>query len=363
MPTVRHFRWVMISRTDFKSLPIHTSKTVTAFCCDCFSLKSGFYFQGVYKSHPKGYNCIRQGGEIMDLIKIGRYIAEKRKNLGMTQRQLAEKLGMSDKSVSKWERGVCLPDVSVYSELCRILGISINEFLAGEDIPQESILQKSEKNIIDVTVDSKKKQHRLKSIICGFAILSLLAIFMVGITVYRQNRPQNFIGPVERDSIEMETAALFSGPDGAHIYKFTTTDTYQSFHLFVSEYHAGQLMDRRNIQLGFDGIGSPENGAILIFPDFKNFVIKIVISDTRGSRYSTEIPILKDVPDRMYYGRSSSSITESTAIQYNEEQPLLALIYDNDEMWVIDLNDLTAEESDTMAENDFVYYFSLEFEK
>ncbi len=80
----------------------------------------------------------------MDLIKIGKYIAGKRKFLGMTQKQLAEKLGMSDKSVSKWERGVCLPDVSVYKELCSILGISLNEFLAGEDIAQENMIQKSE---------------------------------------------------------------------------------------------------------------------------------------------------------------------------------------------------------------------------
>ena len=77
----------------------------------------------------------------MDLIKIGKYIAGKRKSLGMTQKQLAEKLGMSDKSVSKWERGVCLPDVSVYKELCSILGISLNEFLAGEDIAQENMIQ------------------------------------------------------------------------------------------------------------------------------------------------------------------------------------------------------------------------------
>ena len=50
----------------------------------------------------------------MDLIKKGKYIADKRKSLGLTQKQVAEKLGMSDKSVSKWERGICLPDVSVY---------------------------------------------------------------------------------------------------------------------------------------------------------------------------------------------------------------------------------------------------------
>lgn len=58
----------------------------------------------------------------MDLKKIGMYIAGKRKERAMTQRELAERLGMSDKSVSKWERGICLPDVSVYTELCGILG-------------------------------------------------------------------------------------------------------------------------------------------------------------------------------------------------------------------------------------------------
>ena len=78
----------------------------------------------------------------MDLVKIGKYIASKRKSLGMTQKQLAEKIGMSDKFVSKWERGICLPDVSVYLELCEILGISLNEFLAGEDIERDNIEKK-----------------------------------------------------------------------------------------------------------------------------------------------------------------------------------------------------------------------------
>ena len=89
----------------------------------------------------------------MDTVKIGKYIAQKRKNLGLTQREIAEQLGMSDKSVSKWERGVCLPEVSVYMELCRILGISLNEFIAGEDIEQVELQEKSEQNILDVTKD------------------------------------------------------------------------------------------------------------------------------------------------------------------------------------------------------------------
>lgn len=75
----------------------------------------------VVEGQVPGVGTGSQGGNHMDLIKIGKYIAGKRKNQGMTQKQLAEKLGMSDKSVSKWERGVCLPDVSVYSDLCLIL--------------------------------------------------------------------------------------------------------------------------------------------------------------------------------------------------------------------------------------------------
>ena len=112
----------------------------------------------------------------MDLVKIGKYIAGKRKALGMTQKQLAEKLNMSDKSVSKWERGICLPDVSVYMELCEILGISINEFLAGEDIDAENVEKKSEDNIIQVTKDGKKKQKNLKSIL---AVVTTFAVIMV----------------------------------------------------------------------------------------------------------------------------------------------------------------------------------------
>ena len=61
----------------------------------------------------------------MDQIKIGKYIAEKRKPLELTQLQLAEKLGMSNQSVSKWERGVCMPDVAVYMKLCDVLGITL----------------------------------------------------------------------------------------------------------------------------------------------------------------------------------------------------------------------------------------------
>ena len=160
----------------------------------------------------------------MDLIKIGKYIAGKRKSLGMTQKQLAEKLGMSDKSVSKWERGVCLPDISVYKELCSILGISLNEFLAGEDIAQENMIQKSETNIIEVIRDNINKQKCLKVMKCILVFICVVSV--IGFTIYRLKKPQNYISPVAKDSIEMQTAELLAGSDGAFVYKFITTDKY-----------------------------------------------------------------------------------------------------------------------------------------
>ena len=147
----------------------------------------------------------------MDTVKIGKYIAGKRKDLGMTQRQLAEKLGVSDKSVSKWERGICLPDVSLYSELCRILGISLNEFFAGEDIPRENMILKSEENLIGVTADSTQKQKRLKAIIRILLLVSVLMLSVFGVFVYQKIRPQNYLAPAAKDSSEMEIVKLLAG--------------------------------------------------------------------------------------------------------------------------------------------------------
>lgn len=298
----------------------------------------------------------------MDLIKIGKYIAGKRKDLGMTQRQLAEKLNMSDKSVSKWERGVCLPDVSVYSELCMILGIGINEFLAGEDIAGENLEKKSEENIIGVASDSKHKQKKLKLVIAGLTAVLLVALSFIAAALYRANMPQNFIVPFAENSTEMQTVKLLSGPDGAHVYRFVTTDEYKSLKLNYKEFAAGELLRDEQLEIDFDGIGSPGDGEILIIPDFKNFAVKLIIS-TDNSKLSTEIPVLEDVEGREYYGRSASRIEGESKILYGTEQPLVALIYDNDAMRVLDLYEIMGGNTEALAMNDYVYLFTYEFGK
>ncbi len=296
----------------------------------------------------------------MDLIKIGKYIAGKRKSLGMTQRQLAEKLGMSDKSVSKWERGVCLPDVSVYKELCSILGISLNEFLAGEDIAQENMIQKSETNIIEVIRDNINKQKCLKVMRCILLVISICAVAVIGFIIYRLKKPQNYISPIAKDSIEMQTAELLAGPDGAFVYKFITTDEYKKLRLHIYQYESGKLSNQDKVEIGFEDIGSPKSGEIVMVPDFGNYVIKLIISGD-GSKLSTEIPVLENVEDREYYGRSATEIQNVVDIRYNKQQPLIAFLYDDDTMSVPALDDLINSQTDLLSKNDYVYYVAFEF--
>ena len=296
----------------------------------------------------------------MDLIKIGKYIASKRKSLGMTQKQLAEKLGMSDKSVSKWERGVCLPDVSVYKELCSILGISLNEFLAGEDIAKENMIQKSETNIIEVIRDNINKQKCLKVMRCILLVISICAVAVIGFIIYRLKKPQNYISPIAKDSIEMQTAELLAGPDGAFVYKFITTDEYKKLRLHIYQYESGKLSNQDKVEIGFEDIGSPKSGEIVMVPDFGNYVIKLIISGD-GSKLSTEIPVLENVEDREYYGRSATEIQNVVDIRYNKQQPLIAFLYDDDTMSVPALDDLINSQTDLLSKNDYVYYVAFEF--
>jgi len=297
----------------------------------------------------------------MDLVKIGKYIAGKRKNLGLTQKQLAEKLGMSDKSVSKWERGVCLPDVSLYFDLCSLLGISVNEFLAGEDIVHENLEKKSEENIISVVTDSKRKQKSLKYIICALLILSILTTAVIATSLYRAYKPMNFITPMAEDSVEMQTVNLIAGPDGANAYQFTTTDKFARLKIYYSEYHQGKLLNKEPIEIGFDDMDSPKNGGIIIVPDYDHAVIKLVVWTDDGSKASVDLPLMEGVAGREYYGSIHSRIEGEPEIIYDFEDVLIAWAYDKDEITAPPLLDLLLGKTDAYSEIEYIYLFSYEF--
>lgn len=119
----------------------------------------------------------------MNQEKIGKFIAENRKLKKMTQVELAEKLGVSDRSVSKWENGRCMPDLSLFEQLCNELGITINELLSGEKIKKEEYQQELEKNIV-TTIDYSQKQienqkQEISYIIMIIGILISLSAFII----------------------------------------------------------------------------------------------------------------------------------------------------------------------------------------
>lgn len=298
----------------------------------------------------------------MDLVKIGKYIAGKRKALGMTQKQLAEKLNMSDKSVSKWERGICLPDVSVYMELCKILGISINEFLAGEDIDAENVEKKSEDNIIQVAKDSKKKQKNLKSILAVVTTFTVIMVLVLGaVFVHKVMEPKNYITAVDRTSAEMKTAELLSGTDGAYLFKFYAKEEYKTLTIYLSEYQSGKLINKSKVaDLDYDGIESAKRGVIAVIPDFELFRVKLIVADDY-SKCSTDFPILEGVENREYYGRSATQVEGEVSIQQDTEQGLMALIYGEDGLEAIPVKEM--EQGDFREKNDYVYYLSFRFGK
>ena len=92
----------------------------------------------------------------MNQTQIGRFISACRKKAGLTQSQLAEQLGITDKAVSKWETGRSMPDVSLFTSLCDILGISLNELIAGEYITADQMKEKSEEVLMGVFLHKKR---------------------------------------------------------------------------------------------------------------------------------------------------------------------------------------------------------------
>ena len=122
----------------------------------------------------------------MDQIKIGRFIADERKRKGYTQKQLSEKLEISDKTISKWERGNGFPEISLLLPLCNELEITVNELLSGERVSEEDYRKKAEENMVNLVKEAQESKKkiilsarargmgswvRVVVVICGICIL------------------------------------------------------------------------------------------------------------------------------------------------------------------------------------------------
>ena len=123
----------------------------------------------------------------MDQIKIGGFIAERRKKKGLTQAQLAEKLNITDRAVSKWENGRSLPDSAIMLELCEILEITVNDLLCGEVVVMEKYDKNLENNLLEMIKEKEKADKQLLriEIVMGFVSIGV----MLGLCLFASYAP------------------------------------------------------------------------------------------------------------------------------------------------------------------------------
>ncbi|MCQ2568760.1 MAG: helix-turn-helix domain-containing protein [Candidatus Saccharibacteria bacterium] len=132
----------------------------------------------------------------MDLNKIGKYIAKKRQEKGFTQESLAEELGISNRSISKWERGICLPDANNLAKLCKLFNVSYNELLSGEDINQKDYKKFAEQKLEEFSEleTAQNKKFLMYEIVIGLiSTAACLALMFVAKYVDMNTAMQVFL--------------------------------------------------------------------------------------------------------------------------------------------------------------------------
>ena len=162
----------------------------------------------------------------MDQEKIGKFIADIRKKKHLTQEEIANKLGITSKAVSKWETGKGLPDVSLYVPLCEILGISLNEFFAGQYLNKDEIKDNAEKNILNMANQEHQIRKKLTKVtwiaLVIIASLVLAIIFLYNYMSVARTFELNWgvILPNDfKEEYHVETAPSFHG-DGVRYSVF-----------------------------------------------------------------------------------------------------------------------------------------------
>ena len=138
----------------------------------------------------------------MNIDKIGKFISERRKQKKLTQEKLAEKLNISDRAISKWERGICLPDASIMIPLCKILDISVNELLSGEMIKEKN--DKTDQLLVELTKREEEKDKLLfiSMYVITFTSLILFLLICILTSTFMEE------GPLQLAAVLFATAVV-----------------------------------------------------------------------------------------------------------------------------------------------------------
>ena len=151
----------------------------------------------------------------MDLIKIGKFIATKRKQRNLTQMQLAELLHVTDRAISKWECGRSMPESAIMLELCDALKISVNELLTGEELEMKEYNKQAELNLIEITKQKEESDKRLLKAEIIFGIIGVILFFgllLAGLYLIKEESSLLWLGiiMVSVGVVEFLTMAFFA---------------------------------------------------------------------------------------------------------------------------------------------------------
>lgn len=186
----------------------------------------------------------------MDQEKIGKFISKCRKEKNITQSELAEKLGVTDRSVSNWENGKNMPDLSLFRPLCELLNISINELLSGEKINKEEYQSKFEENIINTISYSNKKIEQKNKIIGLILLLFGVLLSTLGLMAFNPD--------THACSFSIVIGMMFST---IGFYELVKSKSYLKNLIFLVVFFVGYMI----IILLFDYIGVAYNKRPPIF--------------------------------------------------------------------------------------------------
>ncbi len=165
----------------------------------------------------------------MDQEKIGKFIAKQRKAKKLTQEELATKLKINNKSISRWENGKCMPDLSLLIPLSKELDVSLNDLLSGEKIDNKKYKEEFEKNVVNIVSDVTKNNKR-------FAILFLLVfnvLLIIGLIYF--NRVHYHQAPI------INLTTLRTKRKANNFYKYLKSDDFEQAGKILTNYHQDDI--------------------------------------------------------------------------------------------------------------------------
>lgn len=305
----------------------------------------------------------------MDQKAIGQYIAEKRKKYGFTQDELGDKLGVTGKAVSKWETGRSMPDVSVMPELCEILGFSINELFAGQDIGAEEMVVQAEKNMVGIFAQGIANSNKFKVIII---LLATLLVTVLCVSLYAEYSGEehmtSYIDAYEEGSPE-STIANLCGMEGFVVNPFCIGEKCEKLIIYSNVfYHSKLISQSRELTLHLDDndFASGECKGIVGFScDYSHKEINIVAS-TGGTTVKEAAPIQDYLTEAGVKNQGLTivgpeNLRHKVKLTKGEFREIFAVSFDDDDSAQGGTLGSYLAEPDKLEENDVTIIYTMEW--